>query len=120
MSEVEGSMQYFELQDVCKKITDGSHVTPAFTKTGYPFVTVKDVEHDRIDLSNCSFISKTDYDRLKANCNPKEGDILFSKDGTVGKVVEISKQVEFVILSSLAILRPNPEIVDRKFLKFYL
>jgi restriction endonuclease S subunit len=48
----------------------------------------------------------------------KKGDILFSKDGTVGKVIEINYDKDFIVLSSLAILRPNK--IRSKYLKYVL
>ena len=43
----------------------------------------------------------------KWNSVPKRGDVLFSKDGTVGKVYVVDTKERFAVLSSLAILRPD-------------
>ncbi len=108
------------LENVCLYLSDGSHFTPPFFETGLPFITVKHVKDDGIDFSDCSFISNDDYERLKKNCNPKPGDVLFSKDGTVGKVVSIDFNKEFIVLSSLAIIRPDPRAINQKFLEYLL
>ena len=108
------------LESVCLYLSDGSHFTPTFFQTGIPFITVKRVKEDRIDFSDCSFILNDDYKILKKNCNPKPGDVLFSKDGTVGKVVSIDFNKEFIVLSSLAIIRPDPRVVNQKFLEYLL
>jgi len=47
-------------------------------------------------------------------------DILFSKDGTVGKVALVSTNEKFVVLSSLAIIRANTKMVLPKFLAITL
>jgi type I restriction enzyme S subunit len=111
-------MKWFnvELSEVCEKITDGSHRTPNFVNKGYPFVTVTHVDHSgNIDFSLCSHISEEDYrDLVKNGCRPLIGDVLFSKDGTVGKVAVIDFDQEFVLLSSLAILRPKYKILFQK------
>src|SRR5260221_470199 len=95
------------LGDVCEKITDGSHRTPPFTQQGYPFATVAHVDDDgKIDLASCKRISAADFEELKRNdCRPLPGDVLFSKDGTVGKLALVDFDTDFVVLSSLAILR---------------
>jgi len=109
------------LIDVCTKITDGSHFSPKTITTGYPYITVRDVVEDNIDFVNCKHISKTDYnDLVKNGCQPEKGDVLFSKDGTVGKVTVIDYEKEFVVLSSLAIIRPNKSIIDSYFLSYIL
>jgi type I restriction enzyme S subunit len=110
------------LADVCEKITDGSHRTPPFTAAGYPFVTVVHLDNDgKIDLSSCKRISREDFDELRKNdCRPLPGDVLFSKDGTVGKVAVIDFDTDFVVLSSLAILRPKKDLLDQRFLAYAL
>ena len=41
---------------------------------------------------------------------PQVGDVLFSKDGTVGKVHVVRESKKFAVLSSLAILRPSTRL----------
>ncbi|MFG1520349.1 restriction endonuclease subunit S [Halobacteriovorax sp. ZH1_bin.1] len=108
------------LDIICKKLTDGTHYTPTLGTEGYHFVTVKHVESGKIDFTDTKFISKKDYENLKGNCNPKKGDVLFSKDGTVGKVCLVDFDKEFIVLSSLAILRPYPNAIKSDFLRDYL
>lgn len=110
------------LNDVCERITDGSHRTPVFTESGFPFATVAHVdENGKIDFDACSRISPTDYEELKRNdCRPLPGDVLFSKDGTVGKVAVIDYDRDFTVLSSLAILRPKREVLHQRFLAYAL
>ena len=112
-------IQYKRLEDLCIKVTDGSHGTPKFADPGYPFITVKNVS-SVINFGNCNHISESDYVKLERNCNPVKGDVLFSKDGTVGKVVEVNFSAKFIVLSSLAIIRPDPQKLDSKYLKYYL
>jgi restriction endonuclease S subunit len=45
---------------------------------------------------------------------------LFSKDGTIGKTYLVEENNDFVVLSSLAIIRPNTELILPKFLEYYL
>ena len=101
------------LKEACEKITDGAHYTPRYVNEGYPFITVKNRKDNQIDFENIKKISKEDFLKLKKHdCNPKQGDVLFSKDGTVGEVIKIDYEKEFIILSSWAILRPSNEIIQ--------
>jgi type I restriction enzyme S subunit len=94
-------------------VTDGTHFTPTSAEVGVPFLTVKDVSDSSLDFENCALISQSDYENAKkGNCAPKRGDVLFSKDGTVGKVHVVATDRPFAVLSSLAILRPDPALVD--------
>lgn len=105
------------LDEVCLKITDGSHRTPKLLDSGYPFLTVVNIKDGRFDFSNVKYIAKEDYkDLVKNDCKPLKGDILFSKDGTIGKVLEIKEDKDIVVLSSIAILRPNQKILNSSYL----
>lgn len=109
------------LKEVCKKITDGSHYTPKILSEGYPFLTVANMGKGDFYYDECKRISKEDYEKLAKNdCKPLKGDVLFSKDGTVGKVMETTREREEVVLSSIAILRPNTNLIFPTFLAEYL
>ncbi len=110
-----------KLEEVCKKITDGSHFSPKTVEDGIPYITVRDITEKGIDFDNCKFISNQSFYELKKNgCSPTLGDVLFSKDGTVGKVAEVKSEVEFSVLSSLAILTPDNSLVMSSFLAYIL
>lgn len=107
-----------ELIEVCKLITDGSHFSPKEFSNEYPYITVKDIDnYGNIDFVNCKKIDKELFLKMKNNnCNPLFGDILFSKDGTIGKTSLIEGEDEFVVLSSLAIIRPDQTKINKNFL----
>ena len=110
-----------KLSSVTDLITDGSHFSPPTTDTGIPYVTVRDIKNGQLDLDNSARISKQSFEELeKSGCSPLMNDILFSKDGTVGKVSLVSTNEKFVVLSSLAIIRANTKMVLPKFLAITL
>jgi type I restriction enzyme S subunit len=53
-------------------------------------------------------------------CQPEEGDVLFSKDGTIGKTVLMKQNLDFVVASSLIILKPNQASVYPNFLDYLM
>ena len=111
-----------KLKDICTKITDGSHFSPIDTKNGYPMLSIQDMLTNGFDYSKCKHISKSDYDSLVKNgCKPEKNDVLIAKDGSYLKEIFVVKEdKEEVVLSSIAILRPNTQIVNPHFLKYYL
>jgi type I restriction enzyme, S subunit len=105
------------LEEACELVTDGTHYTPTNTGKGLPFLTVKDVSDYGLDFTHCSMISDHDYRVAKeGNSAPQLGDVLFSKDGTVGKVHVVTTDRPFAVLSSLAILRPLEGETDANYL----
>ncbi|MGO2343601.1 restriction endonuclease subunit S [Vibrio litoralis] len=110
------------LGDVCEKITDGAHKSPKSVDDGKSMASVKDLTRFGVDLSNTRKISKDDFDDLvKQGCKPQIGDVLIAKDGNsaLDTVCTIDSDIDTVLLSSVAILRPDPEKLDSSFLKYY-
>ena len=106
-----------ELSEVAVRITDGTHTTPNYTDSGVPFLRVTDITQ-----SNASkkFISKEEHARLIKRCNPQKGDVLYSKNGTIGVAKLIDWDWDFSIFVSLALIKPRPESVDSRYLECFL
>lgn len=100
------------IAEACSLVTDGTHYTPVDIDVGYPFLTVKDVSDKGLDFDGCARISEADFCAANSGKSaPRCGDVLFSKDGTVGKVHVVKTNERFAVLSSLAILRPKQDVV---------
>ena len=111
------------LEAVCLKITDGAHSSPPSVPEGKPMASVKDLTPYGIRLESCRRIPDEDFRKLvKQGCQPMKGDVLIAKDGATAldTVCEVKQTEEVVLLSSVAILRPNPSIVDSSYLHYFL
>ncbi|NLV24384.1 MAG: restriction endonuclease subunit S, partial [Deltaproteobacteria bacterium] len=111
------------LGEVCLKITDGAHNSPKSVAVGKPMASVKDLTRFGVDLSEARHISQQDYETLvRQGCRPEVGDVLIAKDGNsaLDTVCNIKRPLDAVLLSSVAILRPDQNVVDSDFLKFFL
>jgi type I restriction enzyme M protein len=103
------------LADVTKQITDGTHFTPTYTDSGVPFWRVTDIT--KSDDSK-KFISRKEHLTLIKRCHPEKGDILYSKNGTVGVAKRVDWDFEFSIFVSLALLKPQHDQIDSRFLEY--
>ena len=103
------------------RVTDGSHHSPKIQSDGMPFVSVTDVGVNNINFEDSKKITHEDYLRLvQEGCRPKVGDVLLTKDGTIGRAAIVAEDFpEFVILSSLGLLTPKEEL-SNVFLYYYL
>ncbi len=112
----------FRLDDICEKITDGSHYSPKAVNVGYPMFSVKDMLEYGFSYDNCKRVDKEDFDKLKGSgCVPQEGDVLVAKDGSYLKEIFVCREErEEAILSSIAIFRPNQRIISPDFLCYLL
>lgn len=110
------------LDDVCLKITDGAHQSPKSVEKGRPMCSVKDLTEFGLNIETARHISVEDFDTLvRQGCMPIVGDVLIAKDGNsaLDTVCSIDEPVNAVLLSSVAILRPDPCKIDTDFLKYY-
>ena len=110
-----------KLKDCCHSISDGDHLPPPKSNSGVPFVTIANIDAtNHIDFGNTMFVPLEYYNSLndirKAKCN----DILYSVVGSFGKPVLIKENIPFAFQRHIAILRPNNEIADSRFLYYVM
>lgn len=110
------------LNELCLKITDGSHYSPKEVSEGIPMYSVKDMTAFGFSQESAKRVSESEYDLLtKSDCVPKRGDVLIAKDGSVLKhVFVVDEETKSAVLSSIAILRPDPTKIDSNFLAYAL
>jgi type I restriction enzyme M protein len=111
-----------KLSDICERIMDGTHFSPSSSTEGSRlYITSKNIRDGFLDLSNVSYISDEDHKEIYRRCPVKIGDVLYTKDGSNTGLSAINTiQEEFSLLSSVAVLRCKAELLDNRFLSFYL
>ncbi|MFZ1853118.1 MAG: restriction endonuclease subunit S [Nitrosomonas sp.] len=109
-------LKEFFLETVCDLITDGAHASPRSADSGMPMATVENMRNSLIDVDSCRTISPEDfYSLVQNNCQPQIGDVLFSKDGTIGKTFVFNQNQRMVLLSSIAIIRTKKNELDPEY-----
>jgi len=99
------------LEDLSTKVVDGVHSKPNYVPTGVPFVTVKNLTAGSgLSFEELNFISRADHEEFIKRADPEEGDLLMSKDGTLGVVRAVRTRQSFSIFVSVALIKP----VDRQ------
>ena len=66
-SDLEQNYSKRSVDEVCTKITDGTHSTPNYIDSGIPFLSVKDISNGVINFSNTRFISLEEHKLLSKN-----------------------------------------------------
>lgn len=105
-------VEFKKLESICG-IYDGTHQTPHYTDSGVKFISVENINNP---FGTKKYISEKDYERYKIK--PQIGDVLMTRIGSIGvcNVVEQEEPLAFYV--SLALLRPNNEIIESWFLKY--
>lgn len=115
LPDLPDSWAWTALGALTTKIVDGVHRTPAYQEQGIPFVTVRNLTAGPgIDLRNLKYIRPSDHEEFVKRTNPQRGDLLISKDGTLGVVRAIRTDEVFSIFVSVALIKP----VDQKMTDF--
>ena len=108
------------LGEVCSKIVDGVHRRPDYVNAGVPFLTVENLNRGPgIDFSDTRFVTMDDHIEFCKRTRPERGDVLVSKDGTLGIARVIETEAEFSIFVSIALLKPLRDRLDPWFLRYY-
>lgn len=95
-----------ELVTMKKGIEPGSE---AYGSTGKPFIRVSDFSIYGIE-DTAKRISDSLFKELADEYQPEAGEVLFTKDGTVGIAYAIHKNIEGILSGAFLRLRPKEEI----------
>lgn len=110
--KIPASWRWVGLETLTVGISDGVHKKPNYVSSGIPFVTVKNLTAGAgISFDRLNYISRADHEEYIKRTHPERGDILISKDGTIGVVRAIETDAEFSIFVSVALVKPTlPEL----------
>lgn len=107
-----------KLSECCQSISDGDHQAPPKSNKGIPFVTISNIKDNSFDFTNCMHVPQSYYDNLLAKRKPQKGDILYSVVGSFGIPILMKENVKFTFQRHIAILRPNPHIVEPAYMYY--
>ncbi|EMC9751502.1 restriction endonuclease subunit S [Enterobacter cloacae] len=113
--------EWVRLGDLTSKITDGVHHTPKYLNEGVAFISVKDIDGNKISFNNCKFISREQHEEINQRCNPEKGDLLICRIGTLGRVTIVDTDRPFSLFVSVGLIKTllNAFSVDYLHKAFY-
>lgn len=101
---------------VSEQVKDGTHHTPKYKEKGIPFLRVTDIQTNEINTENIKYVSEFEHGELIKRVKPEKGDILYSKNGTIGIAKLVDWNWEFSIFVSLALIKPERKIIEPEYL----
>jgi type I restriction enzyme S subunit len=114
LPELPAAWTWASVEALSTKVVDGVHKTPTYVEEGIPFVTVKNLTAGNgISFDHLRYITKEDHAKFIERANPENGDILVSKDGTLGVIRAIRTDRPFSIFVSVALIKlVNKQMTD--------
>lgn len=106
--------------EIASLVIDGPHVTPVYVPSGIPFITVRNIVTRRLDFANTSFITEADHQTFSSRGKAEVGDILYSKDGTLGIPCVVDDAREFSFFVSVALIKLLRDKADPQYVAFSL
>jgi type I restriction enzyme, S subunit len=91
-----------------------------YQQNGYPILQAKHITDEVIDFTDARFLSKLDYDNYSTKYKPKLNDILISNIGTIGKIVQVEEDLEYLVAWNIFKVTLNHKLCYPKFILYVL
>ena len=103
-----------KLGDICSKLTDGSHNPPkGIEHSDYVMLSSQNVFNDNIVLNEVRYLQEDDFLQEDRRTSVREGDVLLTIVGTVGRCAVFTGNMNVTLQRSVAVLRPQECMVPR-------
>jgi|NOAtaT_7_FD_contig_111_312354_length_2391_multi_2_in_0_out_0_2 type I restriction enzyme S subunit len=101
------------------EVIDCKHKTPEYIERGYPLVSTTEVKPRKIDLSIITrYISAKDFFDMTENRLPKKGDIIYSRNASLGSAAYVDTDELFAMGQDVVLITSKNQ--DQLFLSYYL
>ena len=111
LGEVPEHWEVVRLKFVAAKIVDCLHETPKYSENGeFPAIRTADISPGILHLSSARRIEPDEYARWTERLEPKQGDILYSREGErFGIAACVPDEVRLCISQRMMVFRIRPE-----------
>lgn len=99
---------------------DGPHATPKPSEEGPVFLGIGNITPDgHLDLTDVRHIAEENFPTWTKRVTPQPGDIVFTYEATLNRYAVIPHGFRGCLGRRLALIRPNPDVVDTRWLHYY-
>ena len=113
---------HLPLEQICK-IVDCPHSTPMYSDdpTGYYCVRSQDLtDEGELIFDKMMQVTRDTFENRISRHTPKAGDVLFLREGSIGRCAIIPNDVEICLGQRIMILSPDKNIVNPTFLHYLI
>jgi type I restriction enzyme S subunit len=105
------SLTPLALNEVCVRITDGTHQSPKWAADGIPFLFVSNITSGELTFDTAKYISAETWAALTARCPIEPGDVLYSTVGSYGVPAVVRTERRFAFQRHIAHLKPRRDVM---------
>jgi len=106
------------LREAGVALIDCDHRTPMAVPTGYPYVTIPQLDDGHIDISTARRISREDFEQWTRKARPVPHDVVLSRRTNPGVTAFVPERLEFALGQNLVLLRSDGQTVYPPFLRW--
>jgi len=108
-------MRSVRIVDISEFVLDGTHGSPVRTETGIPVLSAQNVKNGELSFETERFTSEKEHKAFFKRLPLKNGDVLLTIVGTIGRAAVLTEVRPLVFQRSVAVIRPNLEVVIPRF-----
>ena len=107
-----------ELKEISSEIVDCPHSTPvkAKKKTDYACIRTSELKEGSIFWDSMQYVEASEYAKRVGRLIPKEGDIVYGREGSFGEAIIIPPYPKFCLGQRTMLFRPNYKKCNSLFL----
>jgi type I restriction enzyme, S subunit len=102
------------------RITYGFTCPMSHLESGIPILTAKNVLDGGLDLERVHYADLGEFDALTSKSKPSPGDVLITKDGSIGRCAVVPDIGPICINQSVALVIPNRKVVRPEYVAAYI
>jgi type I restriction enzyme, S subunit len=114
----------YKLGELCKERNQGVNTTTekvSYSTSGYKVIRALNILQGQIDYSKVVFVDEKTFARVRKECKPKNGDILYTNIGSqMGNAATVKDNFEFMTAWNVLRLVPDKTICNTKYLESLL
>jgi len=111
---------YDRIKNVTNRVTDGEHLSPEFQDDGSYILSAEDIKDYGVSFEKATFVKPQDCKKFRNRCDPEFGDVLIvSRGASIGRTCKVNTSVEFCLMGSVILIKPNNEKLHGGFLAQY-
>ena len=114
------SKKHVPFRELTRRITYGFTSPMSHIETGIPILTAKNIKDGNIDFEKVHYAARHEFDALTAKSKPNAGDILITKDGSIGRCAVVPDVGELCINQSVALVVPNRNKAQPAYISAYI
>lgn len=93
--------------DLCSLIVDCPHSTPQWKESGKVCLRTTNIKDGYLDLEEIRYVSEETYNERVQRAIPQPGDVLLTREGSIGDVGVIPSGIEICLGQRMMLLRPK-------------